>query len=73
MASSWAWMALEPRLSRIISKSMRRGMAPSTWPWLVIALSAYLMRDALRDDERFERIKVKEGQQLTIAVRKPER
>jgi hypothetical protein len=73
MASSWAWLALEPRLTRVIATSRRRGMGPGRWPWLVVALSAYLLRDALREDERFERIKVKEGQQLTIAVRKQER
>ncbi len=60
---------LERVLTRIVKASVRHTTAGEAWPWAAIGVVAVLMRRSLRATDEVERVKVKRGHDVTIAVR----
>lgn len=47
---------------------MRRATSGETWPWAAIGAAAFMLRRSLRAGDEVDRVTVKRGQAVTIAV-----
>jgi hypothetical protein len=60
---------LDRQLTRLINESSRRARGDNPLPWVIIGVAAYFMRTSLRHEERVERVTIREGHEVTVALR----
>jgi hypothetical protein len=63
----------ERQLTRLLKSAVRHSAAGEAWPWAFIGVAAYLLRRALREPDEVERVKVRRGHEVTIAVHDQDR
>jgi hypothetical protein len=62
---------MDALLRRLLRAAFRRGVA-GDWTWMLIAITAYVLRRALRDkDDLVTSFKISPGEQVLISLRDP--
>jgi len=64
---------LDRGLTRLIKVAARHTAGGAGLHWALIGVVAFLLRRSLREEPPSTAVKVKQGHELTIAVREPDR
>ena len=60
---------IDRQLTKLIDESVRRANGPNPVPWVIVGVAAALLRRSLREGPEVQSVKIREGSEVTIALR----